>query len=73
MSAQTQNSNMPEPTPNMTSDYWFETLTAQEERDKRERPWAKALEGHIDNSMNETDEKDVLADSAICENISLAA
>jgi hypothetical protein len=52
---------------------WVESVNAQELKDKRERPWAKALEGIVDNTMNEADEEDVLADGAICENISLAA
>jgi hypothetical protein len=52
---------------------WIESVNAQELEDKRDRPWAKALEGIVDNTMNEADEEDVLADGACCENISLAA
>jgi hypothetical protein len=52
---------------------WVESVKTQELNDKRDRPWAKALEGLIDNTMSEADEQDVLADGAICENISLAA
>jgi len=56
-----------------TAQDWVESVKAREQNDTRERPWAKALEGMVDNSMNEADEHDVLADGAICENISLAA